>query len=537
MKRRGEETTAKGDRNGRKSEKWIGENAFHKKHCQSRRVLANVAKFDKSGNRAGGNPSGRHNFDNPIVDQQRPPTVSNHAGTSRAFCEVSFKEALVNNVPGPSITFNTESKLSSGAAFGSSVEARKFLHDKRDEHERLFRNLQFWDGQVIPFERIVWVSIRGVAMQLWDSSTFNHIGQFFGKVVEESEVSSETCNLSFHEIGMLVDNPLRISQQINIVWNRNTFPMYIQESSRCWVPDIVNPVRASTPGTSGGEAFPATGDPSIVTPENEMSTPREKAVNSTMGNSKHDEAVNSLVGYSKQGELASVSAHITKHADNIEFGDFLGIARLGFMRSFLTWGAITKGKETLPSDPLPYNPNLRPHPVLPGKTLSGIRGEDLLGDFGLMEMEVPQPHIVDLDEYPAVSDLSVKVGNSEAGYEDDLDLEIQNTIVVGICIGIDVSKHKDQGTSTRWCAFLLHPSISDLHSVGSQSSPSPSFSSIFGQNATHPPEIAMEVARSLFVMAALVLIVLLLDLVRSASIWASGFNKSRQRRPCSCSSI
>ncbi|KAI3712974.1 hypothetical protein L1987_71544 [Smallanthus sonchifolius] len=138
--------------------------------------------------------------------------------------------------------------------FGSSVGARKFLHANKDVHERLFKNLQLWDGQLIPFDRIAWVRIHGVPVQLWEGKTFDRIGKMFGKVVESSEVSFETGNLSFDEIGILVASPHRISQEMNIEWNGNSFLVRIQESSRCWVPGFINnPVRSSTPVVSGGD--------------------------------------------------------------------------------------------------------------------------------------------------------------------------------------------------------------------------------------------------------------------------------------------
>ncbi|KAI3732995.1 hypothetical protein L1987_64209 [Smallanthus sonchifolius] len=269
-------------------------------------------------NQGGGNPPpGRQNFDNPRSDQQRLPDISHHAGTSRAFGEVSFKEALFKNIPCPSMKFNTDSKLTSGGKNLSLIGE---------------------EGQVIPFERIAWVSIQGVPMQLWESSTFNRLGKLFGKVVEESEVSSETGNLSFDEIGILVDNPIRISKQINIVWNGISFLVSIQESSRCWVPGfIVNLVRASTPVASNGDAFPAEGDPSVEIPENEPSHPRDQMGgshgtshqgSSKSGDNNNDiyegnilsKAVNSIVGSPRFEEAALVSGHIANQADNPGFG-------------------------------------------------------------------------------------------------------------------------------------------------------------------------------------------------------------------------
>ncbi|KAI3813488.1 hypothetical protein L1987_18213 [Smallanthus sonchifolius] len=250
----------------------------------SLKVSANVVKFDKSGNRVRAKfSSGRYNLNNPKPIPQKPPNASNHAGTSRTFGDVSFNEALENNNSCSSLKFNNASKLAAGwknlsligevtdmnvlcdlknllnglvhfgtklrylwgmkvmLTFGSSVGARKFLHDKKEEHERLFKNLQFWEGQVIPFE-----------------STFDWIGQLFGKVVEGSDVSSGTGIIQMLGPGF-----------------------------------IINPVRSSSPVVSINGASPEKGDSSLNNSEDEASHTRGK-MGGNSGIASH--------GHSKSGD-------------------------------------------------------------------------------------------------------------------------------------------------------------------------------------------------------------------------------------------
>ncbi|KAI3802507.1 hypothetical protein L1987_30640 [Smallanthus sonchifolius] len=143
------------------------------------------------------------------------------------------------------------------------------------------------------------VQVYGVPLQLWEGSTFDRTGQILGKVVDFSAASIESGNLSFDVIGILVKNPLRISTSINLEWEGRTYPVWIQESFRCWAPDFIKEKSgcslaslsyASSPG--GGESFsPAKVNPSPVDPRGEESEPDKEGYSAAcMGSSP---AVNS----------------------------------------------------------------------------------------------------------------------------------------------------------------------------------------------------------------------------------------------------
>ncbi|KAI3784411.1 hypothetical protein L1987_43510 [Smallanthus sonchifolius] len=123
--------------------------------------------------------------------------------------------------------------------FSSTVGVRKFLDGKRKEHELLFSDQQIWDGQLIQFERIAWVHILGVPIQLWEDNTFNGIRQTFGKIVEFSTASFVNGNMSYEEMGIINDKPGRISTNINSEWGGQVFPVRIEETSCCWAPRCI----------------------------------------------------------------------------------------------------------------------------------------------------------------------------------------------------------------------------------------------------------------------------------------------------------
>ncbi|KAI3814165.1 hypothetical protein L1987_18912 [Smallanthus sonchifolius] len=115
----------------------------------------------------------------------------------------------------------------------------RFLNDGRMDHELIFKELAIWEGQDVPFNRIAWVQVLGVPLQLWEGNTFDWIGQLLGKVVEFSFASNKTGNLSFDEIDILVSNPLRISTSMNLEWGGKSYQVRLEESIRCWDPSFL----------------------------------------------------------------------------------------------------------------------------------------------------------------------------------------------------------------------------------------------------------------------------------------------------------
>ncbi|KAI3814603.1 hypothetical protein L1987_14243 [Smallanthus sonchifolius] len=148
--------------------------------------------------------------------------------------------------------------------FCSTVGARKFLNDRRMDHELIFKELAIWEGQDVPFDRISWVQVHGVPIQLWEGNTFDRIGQLLSKVVEFSSTSNKTGNLSFDEIDILVSNPLRISTSMNLEWGGKSYLVRLEESIRCWDPGFLTMPESSTNFFSGsffgrgGRGSPAT---------------------------------------------------------------------------------------------------------------------------------------------------------------------------------------------------------------------------------------------------------------------------------------
>ncbi|KAI3677284.1 hypothetical protein L1987_86907 [Smallanthus sonchifolius] len=48
------------------------------------------------------------------------------------------------------------------------------------------QGVEFRDGQTIGYDRVAWITIRGVPLHLWNSKTFDHIGDNLGTVIHRS---------------------------------------------------------------------------------------------------------------------------------------------------------------------------------------------------------------------------------------------------------------------------------------------------------------------------------------------------------------
>ncbi|KAM0025658.1 hypothetical protein Hdeb2414_s0021g00577131 [Helianthus debilis subsp. tardiflorus] len=105
-----------------------------------------------------------------------------------------------------------------------------------------FSSLEPWDGQPLPFERLAWVKVQGVPLQLVDNDVLNNIAEHFGKIVHGSQLEAEDDNLSFSWIGVLIGEGGRIHDHVTLKWKSMQFRMCIEEESSVWTPDSVGRV-------------------------------------------------------------------------------------------------------------------------------------------------------------------------------------------------------------------------------------------------------------------------------------------------------
>ncbi|KAK1425812.1 hypothetical protein QVD17_21173 [Tagetes erecta] len=248
---------------------------------------ANLAKYDKSGNKVDyssfsklsrGYSDVNHVYHNSSKDP-KGFNVNTHPLSKRSYCNV-VSGKMDSSIPSISLSFDSESlKYWSGyslvgevidmdslcnltsllsnpvcgdlvirymwgmkvlISFKSSIEASRFLNDVSEIWSPLFKSLVIWKGQPIAQDRIAWVRISGIPLELWNYNTFDQIGGVFGRVVCKSSASLDDGNLSSDLIGVLVQHPGKISSLVEVCWKDTKLHAFVSEIDRVWCPDFIS---------------------------------------------------------------------------------------------------------------------------------------------------------------------------------------------------------------------------------------------------------------------------------------------------------
>ncbi|KAJ0826351.1 putative RNA recognition motif domain, nucleotide-binding alpha-beta plait domain superfamily [Helianthus annuus] len=130
--------------------------------------------------------------------------------------------------------------LSFIATFNEEKVMLDFLEGTRRVWEKDLVNLQVWEGQVIPYQRVAWLSIKGVPLQLWCNSTMNEIAGRYGRVISGSTADTWDLNLAMDVVGVLVHQGKKIEEKIGITWKGQKFDVWVSEINESWAPSFIS---------------------------------------------------------------------------------------------------------------------------------------------------------------------------------------------------------------------------------------------------------------------------------------------------------
>ncbi|KAJ0810494.1 putative RNA recognition motif domain, nucleotide-binding alpha-beta plait domain superfamily [Helianthus annuus] len=117
-------------------------------------------------------------------------------------------------------------------------EANRFMVDK-EVWGRWFHKIQIWKGQDLPYERVAWLKVLGVPLNLSMMPVFNAVGSRFGKVVQSADVTDDDSDLSFAYVGVLCKMPKKINETVFLRWQNRMLQVWVEEEQRNWVPDCL----------------------------------------------------------------------------------------------------------------------------------------------------------------------------------------------------------------------------------------------------------------------------------------------------------
>ncbi|KAF5812761.1 hypothetical protein HanXRQr2_Chr03g0090211 [Helianthus annuus] len=102
-----------------------------------------------------------------------------------------------------------------------------------------FEQLDVWQRQSLPYDRIAWLKVTGVPINLATKEVFRQIGQSFGKVVHVVGLGADDEDLSVNRIGVLVGDGSRILDEVSLMWKDKCFKAWVLEDTDDWIPDCI----------------------------------------------------------------------------------------------------------------------------------------------------------------------------------------------------------------------------------------------------------------------------------------------------------
>lgn len=121
-------------------------------------------------------------------------------------------------------------------SFGNASLAKQFIDKFEASWRSLFSKVFIWDGQNLVLDRIVGIKIYGVPLLLRDESTFNQIGNSFGKVLLGSDFSWGDHDASCGKVLIRVNPGPSINEEITLNWFNKSYKVWVYEDMEEWFP-------------------------------------------------------------------------------------------------------------------------------------------------------------------------------------------------------------------------------------------------------------------------------------------------------------
>ncbi|KAL9997456.1 hypothetical protein Hdeb2414_s0623g00925841 [Helianthus debilis subsp. tardiflorus] len=121
----------------------------------------------------------------------------------------------------------------------SDVGAASRFVEARHIWEPWFTKLEPWTGQSLPFERVAWLKLHGIPLNLLEADVLLLVGELFGKVLFVPKDLDEDQDLSVVKIGVLVGEGHRCSELVSLRWKDKIFRIWVDEDLEDWVPDCL----------------------------------------------------------------------------------------------------------------------------------------------------------------------------------------------------------------------------------------------------------------------------------------------------------
>ncbi|KAF5784274.1 hypothetical protein HanXRQr2_Chr11g0517601 [Helianthus annuus] len=179
-----------------------------------------------------------------------------------------------------------------------------------------FVKLELWAGQTLPLERVAWIKMHGIPLNLMEVDVFSQVGELFGKVLFVPKDVEEDHDLSVVKIGVLMGDARRCNEMVSLRWKDRIFRIWVDEELEDWVPDCLD---CKSVGNSESESAMASSPVvGVVNSGEEEFVGSQKSEGSEL-----EELRKSLFNV---GNHPEVNPPMQMHAENCEYSNIDGAA-------------------------------------------------------------------------------------------------------------------------------------------------------------------------------------------------------------------
>ncbi|KAI3677023.1 hypothetical protein L1987_86641 [Smallanthus sonchifolius] len=98
-------------------------------------------------------------------------------------------------------------------------EHAEMANDEIKGREEEFVSVDIWKGQELKFERLAWLRIFGVPLNILSNDLLDKVGKLFGEIIKPAQHDWDDVDLSSHYVSVLVDHGKFIQDEVYLQWH------------------------------------------------------------------------------------------------------------------------------------------------------------------------------------------------------------------------------------------------------------------------------------------------------------------------------
>ncbi|KAJ0599842.1 putative RNA recognition motif domain, nucleotide-binding alpha-beta plait domain superfamily [Helianthus annuus] len=197
--------------------------------------------------------------------------------------------------------------------------------NREPEWKVWFSNLDVWIGQALVFEKIAWLRVHGIPLHLFCDEVVSSLCCRFGTVVKPPQIGEGDGDLSMAYVGVLVGDGKRVFEEVMLSWQDKRYRVWISEDLGDWMPDCLDPDRASV--------FSDDDDPFLGSDMISSELKVDQSVGREVGGLESEKTVNEQSVHGKDtsahGNVQGINADIFSRHEGNNYGDIENIEKVG----------------------------------------------------------------------------------------------------------------------------------------------------------------------------------------------------------------